>query len=412
MTNIIYIRQHKAPAFVLAVMFLALLCVRPAAAQSAGGGSVLDDPLVQYQAKRGLDLLYDMRFEQSYKLFDQIDRRFPRHPIGPFLKALNTWWEILLDMSDDSHDDAFFAAMDEVIARSDRLLARDQENFDAMFFKGAALGFRGRLRSNRGDWFKAAMDGKRAMDYVLAVAKKDPGNHDYVFGKGLYDYYAAVIPDRYPFTKTVMVFFPKGNRERGIQELQRTAEKGTYIQTEAAYFLLQVFYLFEDDYEKSVEYATWLRERHPANPFFHTFEGRVYVKWGRWQKAEEIFSAVVQRYQQGLTGYNAASAEQSYYFLSRSRMALGDYEQALEYLKKLDTIAARTSRDTYFKVWGRFRQGMAYDALGRRDMAVKRYKEVLAMKDWGDVHERAQYYLDEPHQGRNAALSYPRTSGQ
>ena len=59
--------------------------------------------------------------------------------------------------------------MDEVISRADRMLDRDPRNVDAMFFKGAALGFRGRLKSNRGEWFKAAMDGKKAMDYVLAV---------------------------------------------------------------------------------------------------------------------------------------------------------------------------------------------------------------------------------------------------
>ena len=255
------------PWFLAALLLLS--AAASAQAQTAGSGatanaSILDDPFVRSQGKQGLDLLYDMKFAEAEQRFQQIDRRFPDHPIGPFLMALNTWWKILLDFSDTSHDEDFYAAMEKVIDRSDRLLKQDKQNFDAMFFKGAALGFRGRLRSNRREWFKAATDGKRAMDYVLDVAKKDPTNHDYLFGKGIYDYYAAVIPARYPFIKPVTTFLPKGDRARGLRQLERSAAEGYYIQTEAAYFLLQIYYLFEKNYVKSVQYVSWLRERHPA----------------------------------------------------------------------------------------------------------------------------------------------------
>lgn len=359
--------------------------------------SVLDDTMVRFQAKRGLDLLYDMRFDEAERLFNQIDQRFPAHPIGPFLKALNTWWIILLDFSDTSHDAAFYAAMDEVIDRSDKILAKDGDNFDAMFFKGAALGFRGRLRSNRRDYVKAASDGKRAMDYVLAVAQHAPGNHDYIFGKGLYDYYAAVIPDRYPYAKPVMAFLPKGDRARGLEALTRTAEEGYYIQTEAVYFLLQIYYLFERDFEKSKEQVTWLRTEHPSNAYFHAFEGRVYARWGHWSEAERIFGEILEHYKQNKPGYNAAGAEQALYYLARARMARDKHQEALVYLLQLDALAARTREDTYFKVWGRLRQGMVYDALGQRNAATTRYREVLEMEDWGDAHEQAKRYLNRAY---------------
>ncbi len=375
------------------------LVLAPLAGQSTPdeGPSVLEDPYVRAEAKRGLDLLYDMRFDEAAALFDRIDRRFPDHPIGPFLKALNLWWEILLDLSDTSHDDAFYAAMDEVIARSDRLLMRDGTSFDAMFFKGAALGFRGRLRSNRGAWLKAARDGIRAMDYVLGVAEARPENDDYAFGKGIYDYYAAVIPERYPFARPVMVFFPRGDRQRGLQALERTAREGYYIQTEAAYFLLQIYYLFEQDFDKSVYYATWLRERHPGNAFFHAFEGRVYARWGRWLRAREIFSDVLGRYEAGTPGYTAGTADQALYYLARSYMAYGDYRTALTYLMRLEALTARHTDDTYFKVLGRLRQGMCYDALGQRTLAEARYRSVLQMEDQAGAHDRARRYLQVPY---------------
>lgn len=386
--------------FFLLLLLVGLPGARPVAmAQPAPAPSVLDDAFVQAQAQRGLDLLYDMKFRRANVYFERIDQRYPNHPIGPFLKALNTWWKILVDVSDTSHDAAFYAAMEEVIARSDQMLARDAQNFDAMFFKGAALGFRGRLRSNRGDWFKSARDGLRAMDYVLGVARRDPGNHDYVFGKGIYDYYAAAIPDRYPYVKPVMVFFPDGDRARGIRALERTARHGRFIQTEAVYFLLQIYYLFENDYEKSVEYVTWLRERHPDNSFFHTFEGRVYARWGQWPRAEAVFTEVLARYKRRQTGYTAAMAEQSLYYLARGAMTFRRYAEALDHLGQLQALAARNTAHSYFEVVGRLRQGMAYDALGRRREAVAAYRAVLAMEDRGGAHERARRYLEHPFDG-------------
>src|SRR5690606_25982833 len=107
---------------------------------SNGSTSALEDPFVQERAKVGLDYLYNLRFAEAETVFSEIDRRYPNHPIGPFLGALNTWWKILIDLSDTSYDNQFYGTMEEVIKRSDALLKRDKSNFDAYFFKGAALG--------------------------------------------------------------------------------------------------------------------------------------------------------------------------------------------------------------------------------------------------------------------------------
>lgn len=391
-------------------LIVVLACsVVPAQAQSSAADgeplsatapeSVLDDSYVRVEAKRGLNLLYDMRFAQAGQVFDAIDRRYPGHPIGPFMQALNTWWQILLDLHDTTHDDAFYAAMDDVIARADRMLEEDPESFDAAFFKGAALGFRGRLRSNRSQWFRAALDGKRAMDHVLKVAREAPEVDDYAFGKGLYDYYAAAIPERYAWAKPFVVFFPDGDKARGLQELTRAAEDGWYIQTEAHYFLLQIYYLYEQDFDKALYHATWLRRKHPGNPYFHNFEGRVYARWGRWRQALSIFEASLARHEEGAAGYNEGMAEQALYYVARAHLVFDDYRTALNALTRLEQMTGRTGDDTYYRVLGRLRQGMAYDALGRRGIARDRYRSVLEMEDHAGAHEMAERYLETPYGG-------------
>lgn len=365
---------------------------------AAGEPSVLDAPFVREHGAEGLERLYDMEFAAAREHFDQIDERYPNHPVGPFLNGLNVWWKILIDLPDTSHDEAFFSAMNETIERCEEILDEDPDNFDATFFKGAALGFRGRLRSNRGSWLKATYDGKRAIGYVREVAERDPDNDDFLFGKGMYDYYAAIIPEEYPVSKALMWMLPDGDRERGLRLIQQAANDGYYIQTEAIYFLAQIYYLYEEDYSKAVEYTAELRKRHDGNPYFHNMHGRVLARWGRWAEAKEVFTEVVDRHADAQAGYNDHMAEVARFYLTRERMLRRDFDGALQHLAALETLTQRDDGDDKkFAVLGYLYQGMAYDGLGRRDIAKNRYRMVLRYDDYYNSHDRAERYLEDPY---------------
>jgi len=359
--------------------------------------SILYQSEVQAPARAGLEALYDFQFAKADSLFHLISEQYSDHPIGPCLEALTLWWTILLNLGDTSRDEAFFAAMDEVIQRSDERLSRNKSDFDAMFFKGIALGFRGRLRSNRRDWIRAATDGKRAMDYVLAVADADSNNADFALGRGLYQYYAALIQDRYPSLRPITAFLPPGNRRLGLEELYRTATDGYYMQTEAMYFLVQINYLYERNFRASVEQISWLRDRFPNNSFFHTLEGRIYAGWHQWAASDTVFTSVLERYKAQQIGYTPSMAEQALYFLARSRIIKEEPASALTLLLSLEALTARLDSDSFFKVLGRLYQGIAHDLMGQRDQAVAQYKEVLKMKRWGSSHSNARQYISDPY---------------
>ena len=75
------------------------------------------------------------------------------------------------------------------------------------------------------------------------------------------------------------------------------------------------------------------------------------------------------------------------------------YPSALQYLDRLDYLAAERNYDAYMRAAGRLRRGMAYDALGRRDEAMSCYQEVLALGTGGDVRDRAREFLNRPFAG-------------
>ncbi|MFB6274413.1 MAG: tetratricopeptide repeat protein [Salinibacter sp.] len=361
--------------------------------------SILDDPFVRRVGTKGISDLYGMRFEEARAHFDKIDARYPDHPVGPFLKGLNLWWTIMLDLTDTSHDEAFIEQMNTVIDRCDTLLEKNSDHFDAALFKAAAHGFLARLHSNRSRWWKTIQHGRAAIKYVQKVEAVAPKRGDYVFGSGLYDYYVDVLAEEYTLSKAITWLLPDGNKKRGLRLLRETATNGRYVKTEAIYFLAKVHYLYEGDFQGSRKWVSKLRERHPNNPFFHTFEGRVYARWGRWGEARQIFRTVVERCDAGMPGYNAHMEEVAHLYLARDRLYQNQHQAALDHLAELKRLSRRGVEDKRYRMLGYLYQGMVYDAMGRRKLAVARYQKVLDMKDSAGAHERARDYLESPYEG-------------
>jgi tetratricopeptide (TPR) repeat protein len=384
-------RQVAIPIAVL--LFLGAM---PAPAKTR---SILDDEQFRAEARTGLDRLYDMDFGGANAAFVAIEQRYPGHPVGPFLRALEPWWQIQVDPEDDSHDKAFVAAMDEVIKRCDRRLRADRNDLDGMFFKAGALAFRGRLNTDRKNWLRAARDGQQAMHLLAEVRKRDPENPDLLLGVGLFDYLADVAPAKYPILKPFARLFPKGNRAKGLAELSQAVEKGKFVPTEAAFCLVQIHYVFERDYATALHYSRWLRQRYPNNSLFHVYEGRSFARLNMWEEGRQDLVDVLERHAEGRTGYRGDVTQQALFVLGRDEMRWKRYDDALSYLSRLEGLPNRNRSDGNYKSYGRLYRGMVLDALGRREEALYWYNRALGTKPPGEVREKARNYLRAPYAG-------------
>src|SRR5262249_27609745 len=158
-----------------------------------------------------------------------------------------------------------------------------------------------------------------------------------------------VVPREHKFLRPFAVFLPRGDRARGLQELERAATRGRFVQTEARYALFQLHFYFEKDLGKALADATWLRERHPDNPLFQIALGRASARPGLGPEASLAFQQVAERQVEARPGYSGALAEEALYWLARGEMAGRRYASALEYLDRLDYLAAERDYDTYLK---------------------------------------------------------------
>jgi len=359
------------------------------------------DSVFDYHVQKGIDYTYNLEFEHANEEFSELVKLRPEHPAGPFFLAMIDWWKILLDLDDDSHDDEFFDKLDKVIDMCDERLDKNENDITALFFKGGAIGFRGRLHANRNHWLRAANDGRRAIAIVQKAYELQPDNADILLGIGIYNYYAEVAPDRYPFLKPFMWFLPKGDKAKGIEQLRVASQRAKYARIETTYFLLQLYFYFEKDYMAAYELATQLSNKYPNNALFQRLLGRCNVVLNHLNEAHAIYSEVVKRHQEGWTGYNNVSLREAYYYIGLYYMSVQQPVEALKQFSLCEQLSANVDRGSAsgYRAMANLRMGMAFDLLKRREDAIQSYKRVLAMSEFEDSHDRAKQYLEKPYTG-------------
>ena len=374
----------KKLLLIILILFSSFLCAR----------QVPFDSLVI----KGIKEIYDIKFSAAEKTFRAIIADYPQQPAGKFFLAMIDWWKILLDLDNENYDDIFFAKLEDVIFQCDEILKKDPNNVDALFFKGGSIGFRGRLRAIRDSWIKAADDGREAIPIVQKAARLDPSNIDVQLGFGIYNYYAAVIPEHYPFIKPLMIFFPNGDKEKGIKELKLVAEKGKYARYEAQYFLMTLYYHYESNNQKAYEYAKQLSNEFPDNPLFERFVGRTLVRRGDYMSADTIFLDIYSRCKENKAGYNKPAKREAAYYLGYYRKMIGKTDSAIIYFKECVDISKKIDQkeESGFRINATLYLGILSDQTGQRSKAIEYYKECLDMRDYSDSHATAKRYLEKP----------------
>ena len=347
----------------------------------------------------GIHQIYSIDFEQAEKTFEIVRNEYPDHPAGKFFDAMIVWWKILLDLRSEIYDDLLREKLNEVIDKCDEILDEDENNVDALFFKGGALGYRGRLSTLRNEWFDAAADGKDALPLVFYAYDLDSTNTDVVLGFGIYNYFAEVIPKRYPAVEPLMIFFPEGNRKKGIEQLEFVSKHGKYAKYEALYFLMTSFYSIEKNNYKALEYAKILNEEFPKNPRFESYRGRINIRLNNYNEAFRIFSSIINKYNLGFTGYTERIRREAEYYVGDYYYKKDSLILAEEHFLNAELLSHKVDRDedSGFLVNALLFLGKIKDIEGSREKAITYYNEVLELDEFNNSYEKAEKYLQIPY---------------
>ncbi len=345
----------------------------------------------------GINQIYNIKFDDAEKTFSKVQKEFPKHPAGKFFDAMIVWWKIMIDQDNEEYDEIFEEKLENVIDFCDDLLDENDENVDAIFFKGGSLGFRGRLYSIRQKWFDAALDGKDALPLVYEAYEIDPKNEDVKLGFGIYNYYAEAIPEKYPFIKPAMIFIPKGDKKKGIEQLTTAAKKAKYAAIESKFFLLTSFYQFEEDFDKALIYAEELSKMFPNNPIFEKYVGRIYIKKNDYTQASKIFKSMMDKNENKLLGYNKSVLREASYYVAVEQMRKNQIDLAKKNFLTCEEVSRildkNAEEESGFLISALVYLAKINEQKGDKNNAVKINKELLRLRDYNGSHEKAKMSL-------------------
>ena len=292
---------------------------------------LLSNVRIQVEATQAINGMYNFKFESAEKQFRWIRQRYPDHPLPYFLLGLSEWWKIMPNPDNTEHDDKFLEYMNISIEKAEELFKEPKNRIEMSFFLAGAHGFKGRLYSDRSKWAKAANQGRLALKYH----EMSSGNHDlspeFLFGDGLYNYYSVWIRENYKWLRPIMIAFPKGDKDLGIQQLRDVATKAFYTRTEAQLFLMRILAMEENDREGALQIAEYLHNSYPDNPYFHRFYTRLLYGSGKYRLMEKNCHLILDRIDEDMPGYEANSGRYAGFFLGQMYQFRGDKEQAKKY---------------------------------------------------------------------------------
>ena len=197
-----------------------------------------------------------------------------------------------------------------------------------------------------------------------------------------------------------MIFFPSGDKQKGLSELKSTAENGKYAKYEARYFLMTIYYTYENNPFKAYEYAKSLNDEFPDNPVFERWRGRIAARKGDYANASEIFKDVLAKADSGFPGYTVIPAKrEATYYVALQYRNTNDLDSSEEYFNKCIDYSKELDKDGESGFWinSVLYLGMINDQTGNRGKALDYYNELLDMKEYGSSHSLAEKYIKKAY---------------
>ena len=356
---------------------------------------LLSNPGVQIEATEAINKLYNFQFAEADVEFRWLKYRYPNHPMPYFLMGLAEWWKIVPNIDNTQYDERCVALMDTCIAIAEKLYDSKEDKTEASFFLAGAYAFKGRIHAERKHWTRATFAGKNALKYLQKSKTQSEISPELVFGDGLYDYFADWIPENYPLLKPVLWLFPKGNKKRGMEELEKVANNAFYTRTEARYFLLQI-YGYENQYAKSYDMAKYMWQTYPQNSYFERYYLRSAFVRGYIAEAETRAVSILNKIEKGQIGYEAVGGRNAAYVLAYyNQNNYNNIPKAKEYYQK--TIDFSTQAKAFTS--GYYLSSMM--ALGRFAEKEKDYES--AMNYYKTVIDKAERKSSQFKEGKDAA---------
>ncbi|MGE0706103.1 MAG: tetratricopeptide repeat protein, partial [Vicinamibacterales bacterium] len=301
------------------------------------------------------------------------------------------WWRISLNPENQELDEEIERNAVAAIDAAERWTRREPDNAEAWFYHAAAHAPLVQWRLLREQRLTAIREASRVKSSLERALELDPTLQDAHFGIGLYRYYAGIAPAALRMFRWLF-WLPGGDREEGLEQMERARQSGQLLGGEADYQLHFIYLWYENQHARALELLENLHQRYPTNPLF-------------LERIAEVQREYFNDYPASLAAWRTlvADAERNAMALPqvaqvRGRLGLASTldemyrtDRAIDVLQQL--VAARPADPPHALARAYLQLGAAHDRLGQRDSAVTAYaaaiREARETKEGDAIRELA-----------------------
>lgn len=374
-------------------LLILLLCLlvpttgSPFPGQSPGGPPVRLHPL----ALEGLEAVYNFELDRADSLFGQVGVRDSSSPAGPFFQGVVAGLRALFSLPeapDQQAEAEMIRLLGEAQESARRLLGGPDRRAEALLYTGAALGVRGIYEGTEHNWLQAYWHGRQALGYVEQEIRLYPQFGDAYLGLGVYHYHAAVLPGVVKILARIGGL--RGERQRGLQEIRRAQEEGTFTRTLAEITMIHVAAKYERPTAVHGELAERLATAYPGNPYLLWRSGDIARRLGWYGRAEVQYRRLLEGMDAGRPYFRNRLFSRSLveYRLGQVLEAQSRSREALELFSELAEV--NPEEPDWVQPWALVKAGDLARELGLLDQAARAYRDALALEDRQDSHKAAR----------------------
>lgn len=397
-------------------VLFALLCLAGAvsfrlSAQEAGNGTPQSpfrphDPL----NTAGFERFYNLDYDRAVQDFERVAEKYPDDPFAVNhlltavlfrelyrMGALNSGQYANDSFVNAPHTPADPRAKQQIKGLVERALRLEQKQLDADGKDVDALYARGVTRAQFATytaliehaWFSALRNALGARHDHEKVLELKPEYSDAKLVVGAHNYVLGSLP--WAVKAGASMVGLGGNREKGLEYLQECAAAGGEASTDGK-VLLMLFLRRERRFDEALRLDRELATRFPQSSLLAMEEGNLLRASDKPAEAASVYRKVWQAGREGkYPGQHYEMVANSLGDLLRGRK---DYQGAAA---AYELVSTAQQPDPGIKQKASLSAGEMYDVLKKRELAVKKYQEVLAVNSGNAPADAARKFMKEAY---------------
>ncbi len=316
----------------------------------------------------GLDDIYNLKFDEAESIFKQLQKSNPGDLRGYFYQSLIYFYRAMPSRN-ESLFEKYLELSDIVIEKSEDILEKNENDYDALYYNGLSHSYRSLLMlSLNKSLIKAASNGNDGYRILTSLIEKKPDYYDAYMGLGLYKIVIGFVPEKFQWLLSLIGL--NGDIKEGIRLLTISMEKGKYSKTDSKVFL-SVFSLKEreEGNSKGLNLSKELTEEYPASTVFKVFYSALLLQEGfpneAISSADAALSLNINSFKEEIIKSVSAVKGSAYFRLNDFQKTITNLEKFMNYVNPEDRY------NVYL-----FTLGVSYELTGDRKKALEVYKRV------------------------------------